>query len=110
VSEEQQSDAAAVADDQDTAEAPFDQDAEQKDVNAVEVPSLADRRHALEQALAEVGEEEQAANAEALKNAPPDALCPTCGQLPPPAAPPANHREIWCATCGQKLADLPPGY
>lgn len=51
-----------------------------------------------------------AAQAERLANADPEDLCPTCGQLPPPADPPAGAREIWCPTCNQRLADLPAGF
>lgn len=72
--------------------------------------SAADRKARLQKELDEAQAEIDAEQAERLANASPEELCPTCGQLPPPADPPAGHREIWCPDCGQKLADLPAGH
>lgn len=72
--------------------------------------AVADRRARLQAELADLDREESEAAVKARDNASEDELCPTCGQLPPPAAPPTGHREIWCPDCGQKLADLPAGH
>ena len=69
-----------------------------------------ERKARLQAELADAQADIDTANAERLANASDDEKCPTCGQLPPPADPPAGAREIWCPDCGQKLADLPAGH
>lgn len=76
--------------------------------NAGESPS--ERRARLTRELEEAQADVDAENAQRLAQAAPEELCPTCGQLPPPADPPAGAREIWCPDCGQKLANLPAGH
>ena len=108
MSEEQQPQEAAGADwtapEDDT---PADTPAEPQD--AVQAPTAAQKKAALEAALRDVQAEVDEEHAQRLANADPADLCPTCGQLPPPAAPPAGAREIWCPTCNQRLANLIPG-